>query len=138
MTKNISVIASATLMHLRQANGQVFKNDPDQMWNLLLNYHFTDGTLKGLSLFAGVNEVGRTTVLPGAGAPGGALGQPAFWLGAYDIINAGATYHWGRHYSVGLDVDNVLNTKYLWNAASTNGILPGAGIGFRVTTTIKL
>jgi outer membrane receptor protein involved in Fe transport len=138
ITKNVSVVASVTLMRLRQANGQVFKNDPDQMWNLLLNYHFTDGTLKGLSIFAGVNEVGRTTVNPGAGAPGGALGLPAFWLGAYDIINAGVTYHWGRHYSVGLNVDNVLNTKYLWNAASTNGILPGAGIGFRVSTTIKL
>jgi iron complex outermembrane receptor protein len=137
LTKNVSVVASATLMRLRQATGQVFKNDPDQMWNLLLNYHFTDGALNGLSVFAGVNEVGRTTVNPGVSSTG-VIGLPAFWLGAYDIINAGATYHWGHRYSVGLNVDNLLNTRYLWNAASTDGILPGAGIGVRGTITVKL
>jgi iron complex outermembrane receptor protein len=138
LTKNLSIVASLTEMRLRQANGQVFKNDPDNLANLLLNYRFTQGPVKGLTVFAGVNHVGKTTVSPGAGAPGGAIGKPAFWLGAYTIANAGGSYGWGDRYTVALNVDNLLNTKYLWNAASTNGILPGPGFAVRTTITIKL
>jgi iron complex outermembrane receptor protein len=138
LTRNLSVIGSLTEMNLRQANGQKYKNVPDNMANLLLSYHFRDGALEGLSVFAGVNHTGTVTINPGAGATGGAIGQPAFYLAPYTIVNAGATYAWGRRYLLTLNLDNVLDNKYFWDAASTASISPGAGTGVRMSMTIKL
>ena len=45
-------------MQLRdQANRRV-RNIPDNMANLLLNYHFSDGLLKNASVFVGVQHNG--------------------------------------------------------------------------------
>ena len=46
ITKNLSVIASYTYMQLRDMANRRVRNIPDNLANLLLNYHFTDGLLK--------------------------------------------------------------------------------------------
>lgn len=136
ITKNVSVVASFTKMKLRTAAGQRFRNVPDQMTNLLINYHFTDGALKNLSVFAGMVHVGDVSgEAPGGGNVGGALGKPGFIVSAYTIFNAGAGYTWKR-YSFNLNVDNVADSKLWWQPASRQSVSPYPGITFRFATTV--
>jgi iron complex outermembrane receptor protein len=142
ITRNLSVIASYTDMKLRNVAGQRLRNVPDNMANLLLNYHFTDGALKNFAIFAGVVHVGKTSgEVVGAGlaptptTPGGLIGQPGYYVDEWNVINAGASYTWKR-YSFNLNVDNVLNSKFWWEPAGRVSVSPYPGITFRFSTTV--
>ena len=106
------------------------------MANLLLNYRFTDGSLKNLSAFVGVSYLGNVageteTAVTSLGVPV----QPGFYLPAWTVVNAGASYKWGR-YQFTLNVDNVANARFWWQASSRLSIEPYPGIGVRLTTTV--
>jgi len=136
LTPNLSVVASYTRMKLRNSAGQRLRNIPDNLANLLLNYHFTEGTLKNLSVFAGVVHVGNVAgETPGGGNVGGAVGLPGFYVAAYTVTNAGATYTWNR-YRFNLNVDNAFDQKFWWQPASRQSVSPYPGITVRFSTTV--
>ncbi|HTB81297.1 MAG TPA: TonB-dependent receptor [Opitutaceae bacterium] len=138
ITKNISVVASFTKMKLRDALGRRQRNIPDQLANLLINYHFTEGTLKNLSIFAGVVHSGDTAGENpgnGLGTPGAAVGQPGFFIAGWTVINAGASYTWNR-YSFNLNVDNVADSKFWWQPAGRISVSAYPGITGRFSTTV--
>jgi iron complex outermembrane recepter protein len=138
VTKNISIVASFTEMKLRDALGRRQRNVPDQMANLLLNYHFTEGPLKNLSVFAGVVHVGNVAGENpgnGLGTPGALAGQPGFYVAAWSVINAGASYTWNR-YSFNLNVDNVADSKFWWQPAGRISVSAYPGITARFSTTV--
>jgi iron complex outermembrane receptor protein len=144
LTKNLSVIGSLTGMKFRDAFGRRARNVPDQMANLLLNYHFTTGGLKNLSLFAGEVHIGQTAgenpqADPTTKAAATELGVPTqvgFYVPGWTVYNAGAGYRW-RNYRFQLNVDNALNAKFIWQPASRLSVSPYPGATVRLTTSIE-
>ncbi len=136
ITSNLSVIASFTQMKLRNSVGQRQRNVPDQLANLLLNYRFNQGAIKGLAVFAGVVHMGQVSgETPGAGTTGGAVGKPGFYVAPWTVVNAGASYTWTR-YRFNLNLDNVLNSKFWWAPASRQSVSPYPGITVRFSTSV--
>jgi outer membrane receptor for ferrienterochelin and colicin len=114
------------------------RNIPDNMANALLNYRFTEGFLKNANVFVGVihqGDVAGETV--GGYTTLGVPEQPGFYVKAYNVVNAGAGYQWGR-YHFNLNVDNALNQKFWWQASSRTSLYPYAGLTARLTVTIHL
>jgi len=144
LTKNLSVIASFTEMKLRDPFSRRVRNVPDQLANLLLNYRFTDGALKNFTVFAGVVHVGNAAGEnaqndPKTGVavtPQGAPTQTGFYVAAWTVYNAGASYRWDRC-RFNLNVDNLLNSKFAWQPASRLSVSPYPGATVRLTTEIK-
>ncbi|HTB81703.1 MAG TPA: TonB-dependent receptor plug domain-containing protein [Opitutaceae bacterium] len=144
LTKNLSVIASFTEMKLRDPFGRRIRNVPDQLANLLLNYRFTDGALKNFSVFAAVVHVGNSAGEnaqndPATGVavtPLGVPTQPGYYVAAWTVYNAGASYRWDR-FRFNLNIDNVLNSKFAWQPASRLSVSPYPGATVRLTTDIK-
>jgi iron complex outermembrane receptor protein len=149
ITKNLSVIASITSMKYRDQFGRRVRNVPDHLANLLLNYRFSEGALKGLNGFAGIVHVGdvagetvtgattAANVRAGTAPAAGIIEQPGFYVAGWTVLNAGAGYGWGR-YHVNLNVDNALNSKFWWQPASRVSVSPYPGLTARVTFTAHL
>jgi iron complex outermembrane receptor protein len=138
ITKNLSVIASVTNQKYRDLFGRRVRNVPDQIANLLLNYHFLDGALQGANVFVGVVHTGQVagetvTASTALGVPE----LPGFYLRPWTIFNAGAGYGWS-HYKVNVNIDNALNSKFLWAPASRQSVSGYPGLTFRVTLTLRL
>jgi iron complex outermembrane recepter protein len=138
ITKNISVVASYTNMKLRDAFGRRIRNTPDNMANLLIDYRFTDSMLKNLDVFAGVIHEGQVAGETVAGFTSlGVPEQPGYYVPAYNVLNAGAGYKFGR-YRINLNVGNVLNSKFWWEAQSRSSLSPYPGTRVEVTCTVHL
>jgi len=136
LTRNLSVIASATEMKLRDPFGRRVRNIPDTMANLLLKYRFTGGSLDRLSVFAGVIHMGNTAGETVSGlTQSGIPEQPGFYIAPSTVLNAGAGYQLGR-YHFGLNVDNVLNSHFWWQPAGRISVSPYPGATFRFTTAV--
>lgn len=136
ITRNLSVIAGYTNMKLRDPLGRRIRNVPDNMVNLLLNYHFTNGALKNLSVFAGAMHEGNVAGETESGVTKlGVPDQPGFYLKPWTVVNAGASYVWGR-YRFNLNVDNVLDSKFWWQPASRISVSPYPGLTVRFATSV--
>ncbi|HZP59122.1 MAG TPA: TonB-dependent receptor [Opitutaceae bacterium] len=138
VTKNVSVIASYTAMKYRDLFGRRVRNVPDRLTNLLVNYHATQGTFKGASAFFGVVHVGNVAGETITGAT--ALGvpeQPGFYVKGWTVVNAGGSYAWDR-YRINLNIDNLFNSKFLWQPASRQSVPGYPGITFRVTFNVHI
>ena len=136
ITKELSVIASSTFLHERDSLGRPVRAIADRNAALLLNYKFSDGTLKGLSAFVGTTYAGRRSGEATAinFTQLGVVAQPSFFLAPVTLLNLGARYTWDK-VSFSLNVDNALNKEYIGiPTARTN-----AGLGLprnvRLTTT---
>lgn len=138
LTKELSVIASATTMHLRDAFGRRVRNIPDQTVNALLNYHFRSGELKGASVFLGVTYVGdQAGENPSSSATVlGVIEQVSYYVPTRTIFNAGGSYATGR-YLFNLNVDNLLDTHTVWQSSGRNSMSGYPLINCRLTTTVK-
>lgn len=137
LTKNISVIASFTKMKLRDAFGRRQRNVPDDLLNGLINYHFTEGPLKNLNVFAGAQYQSDTAGETVTSFTGTVPNQPSFYVRGWTVVNAGAGYAW-KYFNFNLNVDNVLNSKFVWQPAGRNSVSPYPGITFRFTLAIHL
>lgn len=136
ITSNLSIIASYTKMKLRDAFGRRVRNVPDSTANLLLNYHFTEGVLKNLGVFAGVEHQGDSAGETVSSFSGTVPNQPGFVVAPWTVVNTGASYVWNR-YRFNLNLDNTLNDKFVWQPAGRNSVSPYPGITIRFTTTVK-
>jgi len=140
ITQDLSVILNFTAMHLRDAANRRVRNVPDNMANLLLNYHFSTGPLKNASVFVGVQHNGSVA---GENTPNlgytslGVPEQVGFYIAAWTAANAGASYRW-RNYRVNLNVDNMLNERFWWQPASRNSVDPYPGLALRLSLTVHL
>jgi iron complex outermembrane receptor protein len=136
LTKNLSVIASLTEMKLRDSYGRRQRNVPDETAALLLEYRWPEGLLKNLSVFAGAVHSGDSAGETVTGfTPLGVPEQPGFYVAGWTVYNAGAGYRWGR-YRFNLNVDNVLNSKFLWQPTGRNSVSPYPGTAVRLTTMV--
>jgi len=49
------------------------------------------------------------------------------------LVNLTASYRLDKHWSFGLNVDNLLNTKYIYSVRSVNVIVPGPEINVKAS-----
>ena len=140
VTPELSVIMSYTNMHFRDAANRRVRNIPNQMENLLVNYHVNSGVLKDVSVFAGVQAQGSVA---GENAPNlgftslGVPDQVGYYVQGWWVVNAGASYTW-KNYHLNLNVDNVTDKKFWWQPASRNSVLPYPGLAVRLALTIHI
>ena len=149
VTRELSVIASLTAMKYRDLFGRRVRNVPDHLANLLVNYRFSSGALKGASAFLGVVHVGNVAgetvsgsttaadVTAGRAPAAGILEQPGFYVKGWTVLNAGASYTWDR-YRFNLNVDNVLDSRFLWQPASRQSVPGYPGITVRFSVNIHI
>jgi iron complex outermembrane recepter protein len=136
LTRNLSLIASHTDMRLRDAFGRRQRNVPDTTSALLLEYRFSDGPLKNLSVFAGGIHSGDVAGETVTGfTPLGAPEQPGFYISDWTVYNTGTGYLWG-HYRMNLTIDNLLNSRFIWQPTGRNSVSPYPGTTVRLTTAI--
>jgi iron complex outermembrane receptor protein len=136
ITPDLSVIASLTDMKLRDPLGRRIRNVPDQVSNLLLNYHFRTGPVQGLSVFGGVNHMGSVAGETVSGITSlGVPEQPGFYLKPWTVVNVGSGYTLGR-YRFNLNLDNALNSHFWWQPASRISVSPYPGATVRFTTEV--
>lgn len=139
ITNNLSVIISGTLMHLRDPQDRRQRNIPDSMANALLNYRFNTGWLDHSNVFLGIVHEGdvageTVTGYTKLGVPE----LPGFYIPAYTVLNAGAGYRPSKKYEFNLNIDNLLNEKFWWQASSRTSLAPYPGLNVRFTITIHL
>lgn len=136
LTHNLSIIGSYTHLQQRDSLGRHVIMVPDNAWALLLNYRFTDGTLKGLSAFVGTNYVGRVAGdIPSPAFT--ALGVPtqvSYYLPALQLWSFGGRYTWDK-VTFALNVDNAFDKKYI--GLSSGRFLGGVGTPMNVRATIS-
>jgi len=138
ITKNLSIIASYTTMKLRDTFNRRPRNIPDRTTTGLLNYHFPDGALKGFGIFGGVVHQGVSAgETPASSATAlGVIEQVGFWVPAFTLYNAGASYTW-KKYSFNLTVDNIFDHKGFWQAAGRGSVPPIPGTNARLAATVN-
>lgn len=138
LTKNLSLVASYTSQKLRDAFGRRPRNIADQTAGLLVHYSFHEGQFKGLGFFGGLTHQGDTAgETPASSAtPLGVIQQVGFYLPAFTIYNAGASYAWDK-YSLNLTVDNVFDHRGFWQAAGRGAVPPIPGINVRLTARVR-
>ena len=137
ITSNLSVIASYSYDHARDAFNRRTRCVPDYTSSALLDYSWNSGLLKGLSANAGISHEGSRAGETASGFT--ALGVPIFpsyYLAPYTILNMGASYA-HQNYILRVFVGNPLNDHYIVTSGARNGSQVGAPINLRVQTTIK-
>jgi iron complex outermembrane recepter protein len=136
LTEAISVVASYTTQKLRDPFDRRPRNIADKTAGLLVTYHFNEGTLKNLHLFAGATYQGNTAGETVTGLTAlNVVEVPGFYIPAFTIVNTGASYRWER-YSFNLTVDNALDKKGFWQAAGRGAVPPIPQRNVRFSTTI--
>ena len=140
ITRDLSVVFSYTNMKLRDVANRRVRNIPDNMANILLNYHFSEGVLKNAGVFVGVQHMGNVAGenAPNLGyTPLGVPDQVGYYIKAFTVANVGASYRWQR-YHFNLNVDNALNERFWWQPSSRIDVVPYPGLAVRGSVTIHL
>ncbi|KXU34299.1 hypothetical protein AXK12_07415 [Cephaloticoccus capnophilus] len=142
LTRNLSVVGSVTDLKMRDPRGRRVRSIADRLAGLMLNYHFDEGALKGLSLKLGGNYVGgRAGDLPsGEFTQLGVVRQTSFFVPSQTLLNAGASYEWGG-FGVRLIVNNLADKKNYFSGAggrfSGTGLFTATGRNIRGAFTVK-
>jgi iron complex outermembrane receptor protein len=97
-------------------------NISEKSWSLIGLYRFTEGPLNKLNLSLGVNTLAKRAITDNANQ---------VWFGyvpGRTLLNLNATYRYDEHWNFGLNIDNLLNKKYIYSVRSVNVIVPGTDI----------
>lgn len=143
LTPNLSLLASYSHLHMRDALGRMVRGVADNNASMLLNYHFTSGAAKGLALNFGVTWSGKRA----GDTPDGnftqlnVVKQVSFYLKPQYNTTFGASYKVNDGLSLRLIVDNVFDDKDYISVAggriSGTGLTTQPGINVRLTTTFN-
>jgi len=142
LTKNLSILGSFTNLKMRDSLGRHVRSISDSLGAALVNYHFNEGALKGLSVYAGFSYVGEMAAdSPGVDfTPLGVVTQNSIYIPSQTTWNAGASYAWSR-YHLRLTVDNLTDKKdYVTGSGgrfSQSGIRTATGRNIRLAATVK-
>jgi iron complex outermembrane receptor protein len=94
-------------------------NTSEKSASLFGLYRFTEGAVKGLSVGLGANHLTKRAITDNAN-------QVWFgWVPGRTLVNANITYRYSPKINYGLNIDNLLNTKYIYSVRSVNVIVPG-------------
>jgi len=142
LTRNLSIFGSVSSLKMRDSLGRQIRSIADHLAAAMLNYRFSDGPLKGLSLTTGANYMSeRAGDLPSPNfTPLGVVTQTSFFVPSATLWNASVSYNWDR-YQVRLMVDNLADKKNYFSGAGSRysqaGISSATGRNFRLAVTVK-
>jgi iron complex outermembrane receptor protein len=107
-------------------------NTAEHTASLYTLYNFDTGSLKNLSLGVGGNFQSKRAVTDGP--------DQVFWgyLPGRTIIDMNASYKYSEHIRYNLNVDNLLDKKYIYSSRSENVQVPGTPINVKVSITYTL
>jgi iron complex outermembrane receptor protein len=97
-------------------------NISEKSWSLIGLYRFTSGALNKLNVSLGANTLGKRAITDNGNQ---------VWFGyvpGRTVVNLNATYRYNAHWNFGLNVDNLLNKKYIYSVRSVNVIVPGTDL----------
>jgi iron complex outermembrane receptor protein len=142
VTDELSVVGNATKFTNRDPNNVPFRGTAEESWGFLADYRFAKASLlHGVYLTVGVDYLAKR---PGDAASGVTAAststniipnQPTFYLPARTLVNFSVGYRLDRHWKAQLNVDNLLNTKYLASSINRFVVIPGAPTDVRGTFT---
>jgi len=102
-------------------------NISEKSWSLIALYRFTEGPLNKLNVSLGANTLAKRAITDNANQ---------VWFGyvpSRTLVNLNASYRYDKHWSFGLNVDNLLNKKYIYSVRSVNVIVPGPEINVKAS-----
>ncbi|MES1194879.1 MAG: hypothetical protein ABUL65_03220, partial [Opitutus sp.] len=80
---------------------------------------FTEGTFDKLNLSLGINSQDKRAITDNANH---------VWFGYVPgrvLVNMTASYRYDKHWNFTVNIDNLLNKKYIYSVRSVNVIVPG-------------
>ena len=122
-----SVLGPQSLTYVQPYTKTIIKgsipvnNIAQNTYSLFGLYRFNTGTLKGLNIGLGANSLSKRAITDGANQ---------VWFGyvaGRTLVNSNITYRLNKHISYGLNLDNLLDEKYIYSVRSQNVIVPGQG-----------
>jgi iron complex outermembrane recepter protein len=145
VTDNLSVIATYSHLKMRDSLGRMIRAVADNNATMMINYRFTDGQAKGLSVNYGVVYNGRRAGdAPGNGTsytPLGVATQSSFYLKPQYSTTLGFAYRWNETYFTRLTIDNVFDNKNYISVAGARfsgaGLTTMTGRNIRLSATIN-
>ncbi len=142
VTSDLSVIATYSHLHMRDALGRMVRGVADDNSALLVNYRFNKNSdMKGLSLTAGINYSGkRAGDIPASNFTSlGVVEQVSFYLKPQFVDTLGLTYRMNEKYTFRLKIDNIEDdTNYIAVAGARSwgsGLTTATGRNIRFSTT---
>jgi iron complex outermembrane recepter protein len=94
-------------------------NTSEKSASLFGLYRFTEGGLKGFNVGLGANYQSKRAITDNAN-------QVWFgWVPGRTLVNANLSYRYNQRINYGLNIDNLLDTKYIYSVRSVNVIVPG-------------
>ena len=117
-------------------DGQVHNDLPvnnvaEQSISMWTRYTATQQMLKGLTIGLGVNYLGKRAIDDNSGS------DVCFgFLPARTLVDASLSYA-TKHFTYQLNIDNLLNKKYIFAARSSSVIVPGTPINARLSVTYR-
>jgi len=138
LTKNLSAVASATFLEMADSLGRPVRAVAKRNGGLFLNYRFSEGDLKGFTLFGGLTYTGAR---PGEVAAINftqlrVVAQPSFYLAPVTLVNLGGRYTWDK-LTFALNIDNALDKHYIGIPTARGNAGIGLPRNVRLTTTYK-
>jgi iron complex outermembrane receptor protein len=121
---------------IQPGDGQMHSNIPvnnvaEHTLAVWAHYKFTDATFKGLALSLGTNYLGKRAIDDNSGS------QVFFgYLPARTIMDASISYEM-KSLTYKLNIDNLLDKKYIYASRSNLVQVPGLPTNFRVSVTYK-
>ena len=141
ITKDLSVIASYTnreTARLHSAGGSAISPTTWRICCSTTISPFQQGALKNSDVFVGVIHQGNVAGETVAGFTSlGVPEQPGYYVAAFTVVNAGAGYRVGN-YRFNLNVNNVFNQHFWWQAQARSSLAPYPGITVTLTVTVHL
>lgn len=107
-------------------------NTAEQAASLYGVYNLSEGRWKGLSIGLGGNYLSKRAVTDGA--------NQVMWgyVPGRTLIQSNINYRIGRHWKYSVNVDNLLNKKYIFSVRNQNVIIPGAPTNLKFSATYSL
>jgi len=119
-SENFSLIGSYANFKFRDTDNMPENNVAEETAAVWASYSFTRGPFNGLRVELGTNYVGeRPGPAPGDRWTSPPLGydpvrtQPRFWLPAYTVVEASASYRFNKHWHAQLSIHNLLDKDYI-------------------------
>jgi iron complex outermembrane receptor protein len=107
-------------------------NTAEQAASLYGVYNLGEGRWKGLSLGLGGNYLSKRAVTDGA--------NQVMWgyVPGRTLIQSNINYRVGQRWKYSLNVDNLLNKKYIFSVRNQNVIIPGPPTNLKFSATYSL
>ena len=140
-TKSLSIIGNFTRFKNRDQNNVEYRGVAEKAGGVFASYAFRKENLPalaGVRLAVGVNYLGKrpgdtpfpdTFLTPTRVVPA----QPSFYLGSRTLVNLTLAYQSRHRWGVQVNVDNALDTEYLWTSGQRNSVFPGTPRNIRVS-----